>query len=83
MKFFPDLQASDGKSCNHRSRKRSISAARRLKTRLRLTMTKERLYTESREERTGQTFEVNEVRENHDAAVHGNIFFVTDSFLVC
>ena len=44
MKFFPDLQASDGKSCNHRSRKRSISAARRLKTRLRLTMTKERFY---------------------------------------
>ena len=44
MKFFPYLQASDGKSCNHRSRKRSISAARRLKTRLRLTMTKERFY---------------------------------------
>ena len=42
--IFPDLQASDGKSCNHRSRKRSISAARRLKTRLRLTMTKERFY---------------------------------------
>ena len=34
-KFFPDLQAFAGKSCNHRSRKRFFSAARRLKTRLR------------------------------------------------
>ena len=26
---------------------------------------------------------VDEVRENHDAAVHGYNFFVTNSFLVC
>ena len=77
MKFFPDLQASDGKSCNHRSRKRSFSAARRLKTRLHLTMTKEP------QGENGQTYKANEVRENHDAAVHGYNFFVTNSFLVC
>ena len=31
----------------------------------------------------GQTFEVDEVRENRDAAVHGYNFFVTNSLLVC
>ena len=38
----PDLQTSPGKSCNHRSRRRFFSAARRLKTWFRSTMTKER-----------------------------------------
>ena len=31
----------------------------------------------------GQTFEVNETRENYDAAVQGYTFFVTNFFLVC
>ena len=31
----------------------------------------------------GQTFQVNETRENYHAAVHGYTFFVTSSFLVC
>ena len=31
----------------------------------------------------GQTFRVNETRDNYDAAVHGYTFFVTSSFLVC
>ena len=38
----PDLQTSAGKSCNYRTRKGSFSAARRLKTWLRSTLTKER-----------------------------------------
>ena len=40
--IFPDLQASAGKSCNHRRRKRSFSAARRLKTWSRSAMVKKR-----------------------------------------
>ena len=31
----------------------------------------------------GQTFQVNETRENYHAAVQGYTFFVTSSFLVC
>ena len=57
----PDLQTSAGKSCNHRSRKSSFSAARRLKTWLRSTMTQERFQRAARRERT--ILEVNETRE--------------------
>ena len=39
-------------------------------------------FKQSRKERTDKV-EVNEVCENHDAAVLGYIFFVTNSFLVC
>ena len=53
--------------------KGSFRAARRFKTRLRSIMTKEKFQTKSHGE-DGQTFEVNEVRENHDVAVRGYIF---------
>ena len=75
------LQASPGKSCSHRRRIKSCSAARRLKhgsVQQRLKNGSEQLQGEN-----GQPFEVNETRENYDAAVHGYTCFVTNSPLVC
>ena len=42
-------------------------------------MTKEKFKTKSQGE-DGQTFEVNEIRKNHDAAVRGYIFLLLIPF---
>ena len=71
------MQAS-AKSCNHRRRKRSFSAARKLKTWLRSTIVKKGPKQPQRW--NGQTLKVSEIREDYDAAVHGYTFFVTNPF---
>ena len=65
-----------GKSCNHRRRKRSFSAARRLKAQWLKKGPKQP------QGEKGQTLKVNETRENYDAAVHGYTVFVTNPFFV-